>query len=341
MFQPSKLKTKIYSSGVYLPPQIVTSDELFTEFDSDNKYGIPTNWMSDKMGIHERRMSEADLKPSSLAIPAAQMAVDNLTDIPVDDIDLVIFCGIERDQAEPATAHTIKKALKIDAPYAFDVSNACFGFMDALQVADSYIGSKIAKAALIVTGEIPTRVLLAAIDMLKKGVDIKTANNIIGALSVGDAGGAVVVGPSSGSEDSGFELFNCRIYNEFLDKCVYETTESGEIKGHMVMGRLASVMIRGHRDLIDDTLNKLGWNEFDWLISHQIGKRPFDRISNLNGVNPSTMIKTLDKLGNITSASFPVNFHKLVSDGIAKVGDRIGGCFAGSGAVIGQFGYRF
>ena len=229
MFQPSKLKTKIFSSGTYLPPQIVTSDELFEEFKSEDKYGIPTNWMSEKMGILERRMSSPDTKPSQLAIPAAEMALQNLNDLPIDDIDLVIFCGIERDQAEPATAHKIKKSLNIDAPYAFDVANACFGFVDALQIADSYIGSRIAKAALIVTGEIPTRVLLAAVDMLKRGVDIKTAKNIVGALSVGDAGGAVVVGPSSDSRGSGFELFNCQIYSDLLEQCVYETTEDGPV----------------------------------------------------------------------------------------------------------------
>ena len=341
MFQPSKLKTKIFSSGTYLPPQIVTSDELFEEFKSEDKYGIPTNWMSEKMGILERRMSSPDTKPSQLAIPAAEMALQNLNDLPIDDIDLVIFCGIERDQAEPATAHKIKKSLNIDAPYAFDVANACFGFVDALQIADSYIGSRIARGALIVTGEVPTRVLLAAMDMLKQGVDTKTARNIIGALSVGDAGGAVIVGPSDSTESSGFELFNSHIYNEMLEKCMYKTNDSGEITGQMVMGKMANAIVNGHQNLIDDTLTKLGWSEFDWLISHQIGQRPFDRLGKLNGIEPSTMIKTLDKLGNITSASFPVNFHKLVNESLVKIGDRIGGCFAGSGLVVGQFGYRF
>ena len=341
MYHPTKLKTKIFSSGIFLPSQIVSSDELFEEFDSEKNYGIPTDWMSNKMGIKERRMSESSVKPSELAIPAAKMAVENLKDLAVDDIDLIIFCGIERDQPEPATAHTIKRALDINAPYVFDVSNACFGFVDALQIADSYISNQIARAALIVTGEIPTRVLRAAIDMLKEGVDIKTARNIVGALSVGDAGGAIIVGSSEDSDGPGFELFNSRIYSEMLEKCIYKTTEKGKIRGQMVMGHIANAVINGHNNLIDDTLAKLGWKEFDWLISHQIGQRPFDRLGELNGIEPSTMIKTLDKLGNITSASFPVNFHKLLTDGIAKAGDKIGGCFAGSGLVVGQFGYRF
>ena len=41
MFHPTKLKTKIYSSGVFLPTQIVTSDELFEEFESEKNMEYP------------------------------------------------------------------------------------------------------------------------------------------------------------------------------------------------------------------------------------------------------------------------------------------------------------
>ena len=107
------------------------------------------------------------------------------------------------------------------------------------------------------------------------------------------------------------------------------------------MGQLAGIFIRSHNKMIDDTLRRLGWKDFDWMLSHQIGKKPFEKLSNLNGVTPNKMIKTLDKLGNITSATFPVNFNKLVEERHVRSGDKIGGCFAGSGLVIGQFGYTF
>ena len=342
MYHPTKLKTKIFSSGIFLPSQIVSSDELFEEFDSEKNYGIPTDWMSNKMGIKQRRVSDFDALPSSLAIPAAEQALAALSHIKPDDIDLVIFCGIEPDLPEPATAHKIQKALGLNARYAFDVSNACFGFIDAMQIADCYVGSRMAKAALIVTGEIPTRVLRAAIDVLKEGIDIKTARSIIGALSVGDAGGAVVIAPTDQVAPSGFELFNSNTYTDFYDKCMYERSEDGAIvAGRMEMAQLAKAFINIHGNIIGDTLDQLGWSEFDWLISHQVGKKPFDRLSNLKGVGPKKMIKTLDKLGNITSATFPVNFHKMVGQGLVSIGDRIGGCFAGSGIVIGQLGYRY
>ena len=74
-------------------------------------------------------------------------------------------------------------------------------------------------------------------------------------------------------------------------------------------------------------------------MTHQIGAKPFERLSRLPGVKPEIMIKTFHKLGNITTATFPVGYDKLQKSGKLKAGDHVGGCFAGSGLALGQFGY--
>ena len=77
MYQLQKKKSKIYSTGIHLPKEIVKSDDLFAEIHSESQYGIETNWMSEKMGIVERRVAPSDSKPSDLAIPAARDAINN------------------------------------------------------------------------------------------------------------------------------------------------------------------------------------------------------------------------------------------------------------------------
>lgn len=334
-------KVKIHSVGSFLPSEIVRSDDLMTEIDSENLYDMPNNWLSSVMGIEERRVAPEHTKPSELAIPAAQEAIDECAGIRPEDIDLVIFCGIERDQPEPATAHTIQHALGLNADHAFDMANACFGFIDAMEVAGNFIKCGIVKNALVVTGEVPSRVLRAAVETLKQGVDIKTARNIVGALSVGDAGGAVVIGASDCYDPSGFELFNTCCHSSYVNNCIYKTSEDGKIEGQMVMGKMAGAFIKFSNEMLKETLSQLGWDGFDWMLSHQIGKRPFDKITGLSGVKPNHMIKTFDKLGNITSATFPINFQKMCKEYKVSSGDRIGGCFAGSGLALGQFGYTF
>lgn len=333
-------RTKIISIGSYLPEQRLKSDDIMSEIQSDLKYDIPINWLSESMGIKERRVSPSHTKPSELAIPACQKAIDQ-SGINPDLIDMVIFCGIERDTPEPATAHTIQKELGLKADHAFDVSNACFGFMHGIEIANHFLRSGAARYALICTGEVPSRILYAAMKRLKNGVSPKEAENIIGALSVGDAGGAAILGITDIDEHAGFQLFHTKSDSSHTQKCYYEVKPDGSLDGQMLMGPIVGASIWMHRKIIGDTLLMLGWDKFDWMLSHQTGKRPFEKFLSFSTVDEEHMIKTYDTLGNITSATFPINYEKLLNTGKLKSGDRIGGIHSGSGLVVGEFGYIF
>ena len=332
-------KIKIYSTGTYLPQETVKSDDLFAEFNSEKNYDIPTDWMSKKVGIYERRMGRADAVPSDHAIPAAQQALDRCPEIDPDLINLVIFCGIERDQPEPATAHKIQQALGLKSKHTFDLANACYGFMEAMEVASYYIKGGATEYALIVTGEISTQVARQALKNLQGGMDKADAKNIIGALTVGDAGGAVILGKSFGYDAPGFDIFNTTVDSAHIDKCVYRHNAQGKFEGQMLMGPISNLIVRKHGSLISDTMEKLGWAMPDWVISHQMGAPPFEKIRRLSGVEDKKMIKTFPLLGNITSATFAMNFDRLSNNDKIARGDKVFGCFAGSGLAIGQLGY--
>ncbi len=331
----TQTKATIISVGTHLPDQIVKSDDLFDEIKSDQQYGIPRDFMSNSMGIIERRMSSPETQPSELAIAAAEKALANAEGVRRRDIGLVIFCGIERDQPEPATAHTVQHALGLNADDVFDVANACLGFVDGLKIASNYISAGIVKNALVVTGEVSTRVLRSFVDQLKAGVDLQKANRMIGGLSVGDAGGAVILGPS---EETGFTLFNNSADSAHIDKCIYRVREDGTIDGQMLMAKILAHGIKMHRNLIDHTLRRLGWDEFDWILSHQTGKRNFQAFSQMPGVQEDRMIKTYEKFGNTTTATMSLGWEILMNSGKVLPGDKVGGLFAGSGLATCQFG---
>lgn len=336
---PRKTFSKIISSGIYLPDEVAESDHIFQSFKSEKNYGIATDWMSDTMGIIERRVSREDQSPSDLAVEAARRAIDSCRQINPDDIGMVLFCGIERDQPEPATAHVVQNKLGIKADIAFDVSNACFGFVDGLRIAEQFISSGSIKYALVVTGEIPTRLMKDYVNQLKSGMDIKQAKKILGFLSVGDAGAAVIVGPSDESQADGFRLFRTLSRSQHLDKCRYSHTKDGHIEGQMLMAQIVVATLRLQFDNIPETLSELGWDHPDFFMTHQVSKVPFNAAAKLNITPKEKMIKSYDKLGNITSATFAVNHHQLMERDDVKPGDRVYCCYSGSGIVIGQFGY--
>ena len=150
------------------------------------------------------------------------------------------------------------------------------------------------------------------------------------------------MGASEHNEASGFTLFNTLSHSQHSEECIYEVDEEGiPVGGQMLMGKITNTILKGHRDIIGETLNTLGWDSYDWMLSHQMGQKPYNSITKMSEVHPEKSIKTHHKLGNITSATFPVNYHKLLKNKNLSKGDRIGGCFAGSGVVIGQFGYIY
>jgi len=204
-------QTRILSVGDYLPKNTVKSDHLLEEIGTEAKYGIPTNWLSECMGIKERRFSKQGVLPSNLAIRAGREAIDSYNNINIDEIDLIMFCGIEKDQTEPATAHTVQSSLGLKCKYTFDISNACYGFNDGVEIANAYIASGMARYALITTGEVFSKVIPSFMRQLKKGQNLTRAQNLIGWMSLGDAGGAMLIGPSKLGDPRGFMAFHKNI----------------------------------------------------------------------------------------------------------------------------------
>lgn len=337
---PKTITSSIISYGTYLPEQVIKSDHLFDEIKSES-YGFPTDWMSSKMGILERRMSPDGTQPSDLAIPASQKAIENWSDAKPDDIDMIIFCGIERDQSEPATAHTINEKLQLSARYVFDISNACMGLVEGIELATQFVASQTIRYALVTTGEVPTRLSRTFIQNIKNGSTRSEFEAGIGALSVGDAGGAFIIGASQLGETSGFQIFNKKVDSSHIDKCIYWKNDLGELEGHMNMGAILGRGLKIHRNMIQDTLSKLNWDGFDWVLSHQTGIRSFNGVRRLTNIPSDKMIKIYDKYANTTTATLPLLWEKLCNNGRVREGDRIGGVFAGSGLATCQFGLYY
>lgn len=332
------LGTKILSIGVHLPDDKVTSEEIFEYFDSEKSYGIPHDWMPKEMGILERRMSPEDAAPSDLAIAACREALE---DINQDEIDAVIFCGIERDQAEPATAHTIQNKLGLAANYAFDIANACYGFFDGLRVASSLVQSGAARKVLVSTGEVPTKLTRQLMDRLKKGVTRRELRDQMGFLSVGDAGGAVVVGESGDGGLTGFRSFEGRTISEHKDLCHYKHNKDGELECEMQMARIVAHTLRLGAELTHEAQRSKLWRKPQFVMTHQVGKKVFEQIAEWNLVPKDRMIKSYDYFGNVTSATFPLNYHQLVNDDRLEYGDNIYSLYSGSGIVGGQMAFTY
>lgn len=325
---------RVISTGVYLPEQRVTSKELMEEINIE-RFGFSTDWMDKTMGIHERRIAPIEMRPSELAIESAVQALERAQLDPTK-IDLLIFAGIDRDYAEPGTSHVVQDAIGAKNAICFDVTNACHSFMNGIHLTDALIATGQARRALIVTGEKPSKALFNAMEKIKRSSDPKDFENMIGGLSVGDAGAAMVIGPKLGP-DSGFMGFMLQSQGQHFGECKLGIAAE---YGYMEMRNIVRNFVNLHADMYPKSMAKFGWEIEDiaQFVHHQVGIRPFRRHAAYSSVPIDLMSETVSQLGNITSATIPVNLQYLSDERKIKTGDKIFIAGIGSGLSISQTG---
>lgn len=332
------MQTSIAAIDYYLPNEIVKTSELLAEAKSD-RFDIHSDFIYRILGIEEVRHSPTKTRPSFLASQAAEKMLLKW-EYQRQDIDAIIFCGIDRDYIEPSTAHYVQHNLGIDKAECKDISNACLGFMTGLRDADMMIRTGEAKHVLVCTGECTSELSRRLLPFLKKEKNNQIFRDKLGAFTVGDAGAAAIV--SESHDGSGFKGMNFVSYGHLAPLCYYYYNNDGIPDGQMLMKDISQAILDAHRDLLPLTKAKLNIDssEISCLITHQVGKRPWLRYPDIMGVSKQLMTKTFDKLGNITSATFAVNYKKALEAEKIKKGDFVFAAMAGSGLTVCQVGLQ-
>jgi len=317
----------IYSVGSKLAKTRVLTREILDEAKFED-----CTLVEKHLGIDEVRQAPDSAKPSDLAIPAAIRSLE-ACNLPYGEIDAVIYCGIERDCSEPATAHIIASAIGLNPSICFDVANACHGFTSGLHIANSLIKTGDIRHALVVTAELSSKITRKVVDLFKNnqlGVeDIKTH---IGAFTVGDAGGAMILGP--GNNNKGIKLFKSAAASQHHNLCSYAINK-GKLSFIMDMGRISAVTLKLVKELIGPAYKALNWtpDNVDLFIPHQVGSKPFQKTLEIVGVSEDKSIATYPKLGNLASATIPVCFDLMQRQGRLKPGSNMLIGSSGSGIV--------
>jgi len=328
------MNTTIAAIDYYLPSQVVKTRDMMAETKPE-RLGFSDTLIEDLIGIIEVRHALDDEKPSTLATYAAKKALAKFDGNP-DEIDLLIFCGIDRDYVEPSTAHVVQKNLGLKNAVCFDISNACLGFMSGMQIANSAIASGMARNVMICTGERPSKVSKVTAPHLRALEDRVEFFNKIGALTVGDAGVAAIISQSEGT--SGIKSMNFRSNGELTKLCYYKHEQGIVTEGQMLMKEISAAILDAHKELLPTSLiaANIKASEINCLITHQVGKRPWERYPKIIGVERDSMTKTFDTLGNITSATFGVNYARALESQQIKAGDLVMAAMSGSGLSVCQ-----
>jgi 3-oxoacyl-[acyl-carrier-protein] synthase-3 len=296
--------------GGYLPPGIVTNEDLATFVDTNDA------WIFERTGIRSRRRAADDVAVSDLALAASAKALA-AAGRTAAEIDLIIVATTTGDLTFPATATILQRKLGAPIGIAFDVQAVCSGFVYALAVADGFVARGQSRCALVVGAEIMTRLM----DWTDRGT----------CVLFGDGAGAVVLEfePGEGApRERGILGFSLRADGAkqdllYVDGGPSTTGTVGKLRmqGNQVF-RHAVVNIS---EAVVSAASAAGVElaEIDWFIPHQANQRILDGVAKRLGIAPERVISTVERHANTSAASIPLAMAEGVEDGRIKPGDLL------------------
>jgi 3-oxoacyl-[acyl-carrier-protein] synthase-3 len=314
------------ATGAYVPPQIVTNDDL-------SVLGCDSEWIIKRTGISERRRATEDQAASDLAYEAILSCLKQ-ADVAPNEIDLLICATMTPDFNTPSTACLLQRRLECIAP-AFDLNAACAGFMYALITGANFVRTGFARNAIVVGSEIMSRTVDTE--------DIKTYPLF------GDGAGAVLLQPDCRADGppKGILSFTLGSEGDSQALCIPGggsreplNIQSLEKKRQYLQMDGRNVFIWAVRivaDSIQDVLSASGLTaaDIDCVILHQANIRIVDAAVSSFDIPKEKVFVNLDKYGNTSAASIPLALDDAHRQGAVHEGDLVLMCGFGAGLTWG------
>jgi 3-oxoacyl-[acyl-carrier-protein] synthase-3 len=136
----------VTGTGAYVPERIVTNAELSRILGEDID-----EFVSNTLGIRERRFCAADESTADLAANAATRALES-AGVAAGDLDLIILATDTPEYISPATAPVVQARIGAWKAGAFDINSACAGFVTALDTAWKFIRADNRYERILVIG---------------------------------------------------------------------------------------------------------------------------------------------------------------------------------------------
>ena len=328
---------KILGTGSYLPPQVVTNDDLAKSLDTSD------DWIFSHTGIHARHIAEEDDCTSTMATKAARAAMEAAGVAP-EEIGLIIVATSSPDyNTFPSTACLVQAALGCPATGAYDLQAACAGFVYALDQARCWVKVNPSRKAIVIGSETLSRV-----------VDWRDRSSCI---LFGDGAGAVVIGNDESAGVAGMTTKATTILgadgngSHFILRTggTRESLPLDPVTG--IPGKpqpaVASLTLQGHdvfafavrklAKVVDDLCIHLGTrpDELDRVFAHQANRRIIEATARRMKLPLEKFWLNLETTANTSAASIPISLDQAVRSGALVEGMKIVLVGFGSGLTFG------
>lgn len=310
---------KITGTGRALPEKIVTNFDMAKLVDTSDE------WIRERTGIAERRLSTGDTV-SSLAAKACTEAL-TMAGKDAEEVDLILVATCSPELLLPCCACQVQSAIGAHQAVAFDLNAACSGFLFALNTAYAYLQTGLYQNALIVGSEV-----------LSKLIDWTDRSTCV---LFGDGAGAAFIektevdevcanGRTAGIEEmvmgsDGTKGMVLACAERMVSNPYFKETETVKPYVYMNGQEVYKFATRQVPACIKEALDKanLTVDDVDLFVLHQANVRIIESVAKRLKADIAKFPMNLDRIGNMSSATIPVLLDELNRDGKIKKGDRL------------------
>ncbi|PLX09442.1 MAG: 3-oxoacyl-ACP synthase [Marinilabiliales bacterium] len=317
----AQIRAAITGVGGYVPPYILTNDELSRMVDTSDQ------WIMERIGIRERHiLLEEGKATSDMATEAVKQLLEK-TGTDKDEVDMLICGVVTPDMQFPATANIICDKVGIKNGFGYDVNAGCSSFLFALITASKFVESGSHR-----------KVIVVGADKMSSIVDYNDRNT---SPIFGDGAGAVLLEPDTtglGLVDSIMHVDGSgrqhlhQVAGGSLRPATFETIlrrqhfiyQEGQPVFKAAVSSMADVSVRmmERHNLTPETLK--------YLVPHQANMRIIEATARRMGIPRENVMLTIEKFGNTTAGTIPLCLWEYEHE--LKPGDNI---------IISTFGAGF
>jgi 3-oxoacyl-[acyl-carrier-protein] synthase-3 len=299
--------------GMAVPELVLTNADLAQMVETTDE------WIVERTGIRERRLADKHETTASLALQAAQRALER-TDVRPRDIDLIIVATSSPEHLFPATASLVQDRLGARTAGAFDLSAACSGFIYGVNIAAQAIRSGSIDNALVIGAETLSRIV--------NWDDRSTC------ILFGDGAGAFLLqaGEKPGgvlscvmrSDGSGGDLLSVPAGGSRMPtsmETVRQKLHGIQMNGREVFRFATRVMASSTQEAVQKAGLKL--DDIELVVPHQANLRIIEAAARGLHLPLNRFVINIERYGNTSTASIPIALTEAAEAGRVHPGDHL------------------
>jgi 3-oxoacyl-[acyl-carrier-protein] synthase-3 len=295
--------------GKCMPPAVLDNAGLATFIDTTDE------WITTRTGIKERRISHVPMTVLSHVASARALACAGLD---AADLDLIVLGTVSADEHVPNTASGVQWLLGAHNAASMDINTACTSFLYGLSSATAMIRTGVVRNALVI-----------GVEGITPYMDWSNRNV---AVLFGDGAAAVVLQASDEPTGVIAEKLGCYADARHTLRVrgmgtIYGNNELqlGDTRWDFDGQEIFKRAVQGMTHAAEEALERagVGVDEVQLVVPHQANLRIIEAVAKRCNVPMEKVFLTVQRYGNMSSATVPVALVEALEEGRVQPGGLI------------------